>query len=521
MSRLKIVALVLVLTVTAAMVVKHRSRAREWNPTDQRPATMDPDYTDVTVPPNIAPLNFRISVPGQGFEVQLLDDNQQGIRLRQRSPLVRWPARQWRQLLASHRGQTLHLAVAVQESERRWRSYQPAAIRVAEQPIDPYLYYRSIRPLHNTWGGMEIRQRDLTSFDERVVVSAWQYENGCANCHSMAAGKANRMVIGVRSEVYGSGTVLVIDGQAIKLQNKVGYPAWHPDGQLLVFTLNKVRQWFHPAAEETREVLDLKAGLGFWRLGSEAIETIPAFSSPDRLLTFPTWSPDGTYLYYCSGPLLWDDFETVPPEKADQVRFDLMRIPYAACDGTWGEPELVLSAEAAGGSVTEPKVRPDGVVIVTICDYGAFPIHRLEADLYAVRPNLAPATGWSLAKLPINSETAESWHSLSQDGNWMIFSSKRRDGAHARPYLTWLGQACAEDPPAAGTKPFLLPVEDPAIWDRLMESVNSPELALEPETVNARVLGEAIRSGAGIELAMPEVFAPEERKPGQDDWKQR
>ncbi len=473
-------------------------------------ALLDPDYRDVTVPPNLAPLNFRILAPASRYEAELAAPTGERLVVRSRRRLVQWPARRWRRLLAEHQGGSLTLTVRLRAADGTWRTALTSALRVAAEPIDNYLLYRSIRPLGNTWGGMEIRQRDLTGFDDRVVLASRQYENGCANCHAAAAGRADRFVLGIRSEAFGSGTLVGVDGEVIKLRNKLGYPAWRPSGELLVFTVNEVRQWFHPAAEEAREVLDMASGLAFWQLGSETCETIPALSPPDRLLTFPTWSPDGRYLYYCSGPLLWTETHTFPPARSNEVRYDLMRIPYAERDGRWGLPEVVLPAAQAGGSVMLPRVLPDGSVIVTVCDYGTFPIHRRESDLCRVWPG-PPAR---VERLGLNSDRAESWHSISQNGAWMVFSSKRRDGLYVKPYLTYLA---GSEP----TRPVLLPVRDPAVWDTLLESYNVPELVAEPLPFRARELGEAIRSGPGLELTMPAVYAaPEEERP-QDDWKQR
>lgn len=471
-------------------------------------AGMDPDYRNVTVPPNLAPLNFRVPVAARGYEAALAAPSGERLVVRSRRPLIAWPEGRWHRLLQANRGRSLTLTIQVRGRDGRWREHLQTSLRVAQQPVDSYLYYRFLRPLHNTWGSLEIRQRDLTSFAERVLVGGRQYENGCANCHSVAAGRPRRFALGIRSEAYGSGTLVAVDEQLFKLQNKIGYPAWRPSGELLVFTINQVRQWFHAAAAECREVLDLQSGLGFWRVGSEAIETIPAMCPPDRLLTFPCWSPDGNYLYYCSGPLLWTDLKTVPPENSDKIRYDLMRLRF---DGQrWGEPELVLSAAEAGGSIMEPRPLPDGSVIVVLCDFGTFPIHRPESDLYRVWPGQPTR----FERLAISSELADTWHSISQNGAWMVFSSKRRDGVFVKPYLTCL----ADGEP---TKPLLLPVEDPAIWDSLLESYNVPELAAAPLPFSARQIGQAIRSGPGIELAMPEVYAPPKEDGPQDDWKQR
>ena len=38
-----------------------------------RKPVIEPDYTDITIPPNIAPMNFRIAEPGNYFRVKATD----------------------------------------------------------------------------------------------------------------------------------------------------------------------------------------------------------------------------------------------------------------------------------------------------------------------------------------------------------------------------------------------------------------------------------------------------------------
>jgi hypothetical protein len=87
----------------------------------------------------------------------------------------------------------------------------------------------------------------------------------------------------------------------------------------------------------------------------------PAIALPDRNETWPAWSPDGRYLYYCSARLL-------PIEQFFNVRYDLMRMGYDIEHDRWGEPMVVVSAQQAGGSICQPKVSPDGrFVLFCLC----------------------------------------------------------------------------------------------------------------------------------------------------------
>ena len=75
----------------------------------------------------------------------------------------------------------------------------------------------------------------------------------------------------------------------------------------------------------------------------------------------------------------------------------------------------------------------------------------------------------------LNSPEAESYHTFSSDGRWMVFSSRRDDGVHTRPYFAFFD---AER--GVFAKPFLLPAEDPAEHARQFRSYNIPEFLKGP-----------------------------------------
>jgi hypothetical protein len=64
-------------------------------------AILEPDYTSVTIPPNIAPMNFRIKQPGDRFVARLY--NQKGIEIKVKSISgdIEIPEKEWRILLSS------------------------------------------------------------------------------------------------------------------------------------------------------------------------------------------------------------------------------------------------------------------------------------------------------------------------------------------------------------------------------------------------------------------------------------
>jgi len=456
-----------------------------------RPPRLRPDYTDCVIPPNIAPLNFVVEEPGTRYCVRLAAGEGEEIVVAGRSSDIVIPERQWHRLLDAHRGQALDLDVCVEGPGGRWARYDRVRNMIAREEIDRYLVRRVIDPAYNYWGDIAICERDLQGYGERTVLHNRPVGSSCLNCHSFRSNHTDRMTIGIRGPAYGSGTAFSCDGSAAKLATKFGYTAWHPSGRLAVYTDTEVRQFFHAARAEVRDVVDLKSDLAYYDLAANAVKTAPGIADPARLETYPTWSPDGRYLYFCSAPLLWAARGKVPPDGYEQSRYDLRRISYDVASDRWGQPETVLSAERTRRSLLLPRVSPDGrFLLFCMCDYGCFPIYQPSSDLY-----MMDLGSGRYRKLGINSDRSEAWHSWSSNSRWIAFSSKRRDGLFTRTYLSYV------DERGQAHKAFIVPQRDPRFYDSFLKTYSVPELVVEPVRPGMRQLAEAVRSPTPIQPA--------------------
>jgi hypothetical protein len=473
-SRLRTTPFILLAIVTALFVGACEDESPESPVAVARAPRITPDYAGIVIPPNIAPLNFRIDEPGRRYAARIHSDSGEPIEVLGKAGEI--------DLLRANVGKELSVDVYVKTEDGKWNQYQTIRNRIAEEAIDSHLVYRFMTPSSYFPKPMQICQRNLETFDEQVLLDTQSFGNGCANCHSFVGNDPDNMLLGIRSTSFPSATAYAHDGRVEKIGAKFGYTSWHPSGRIVTYSINDVRQFFHTAQKEIHDVVDLDSVIVYYDVEKNQTRTTPALSDKTRLETYPTWTPDGKYLYFCSAPLLWKDSETVPPRRYDEVQYDLMRISYDVETDTWGALETVLSAKDAGLSILLPRISPDGrFLLFCMSRYGCFPVYQATSDLYMMDLD----TG-QYRKAPINSESAESWHSFSSNSRWIAFSSKRQGGLYTRPFISYV------DADGEAHKPFVLPQMHPSFYESCYRLYSVPELIDGSVTVNSRSLVEAI-----------------------------
>ncbi|MHC4566663.1 MAG: TolB family protein [Planctomycetota bacterium] len=505
-----IIVCTLITIVLLGVCLTQKGSITQYSLIDQ-PAKVLPDYSGAIIPPNIAPLNFHIQHEGTGYFVRVSSEKGEPIEIFSKTPSILIPKRAWQKLLDVNRSRQLSVDIFVKSSEKtsspegrneEWSRFQTLTCDIAREDIDPFLVYRRIRPGHSTWREMGIYQRNLSSFDESVILDSGYFKHGCVNCHTFWKNRPGKTLIGIRSAVYGSSALLLEDDSVQKIGTKFGYTSWHPSGRLATFSVNKVKQIFHSAADAVRDVIDFDSLMAYYLVDSKTVKTTRDLARKDRLETYPTWSADGRYLYFCSAPITWSD-RSVVPESYSQIKYDLVRISYDLDHDQWGPLESVLSARQTGLSILLPRVSPDGRwLLFCMCDYGCFPVYRHSSDLYMMDLEAAQQTGeYTYHRLDINSDKSESWHSWSSNGRWIVFSSKRGSGVFTRIYIAYV------DGNGKVYKPIRLPQKDPMHYESCLWTYSVPELITEPVRVKKEKLGRIVRSSVKIPIQMPVTMA--------------
>lgn len=467
-----------IILLTSCTGVPSKFTARETLP------ALFPDITGVTIPVNIAPLNFKITGTSRPLIAIFSCDGKSKLFHGRKS--IEIPLATWHKMLKAWAGKSIDVSVYSKE-DGKWIKYLPFKIDVKSDPIDPWLAYRLIAPGYESWSEMGIYQRNLTNFDEETIIDNRLLPGNCMNCHSFNNNDPGQMMFHLRGNV--AGTMLVKDGKAVKLTTKTKetisncvYPYWHPSGNYIAFSVNSISQVFHTVKEKRIEVMDSKSDLVVYDIRGNKLLTSKMISSEASFETFPAFSSDGTTLFFCSAK------KGTLPDDYNKIKYSLCKISFDASTGNFGNSvDTLISSFRTGRSISFPRPSHDGKFIMfTLSDYGNFSIWHNEADLYLL--NLADGSFRKMEN--VNSDRTESYHSWSSGSHWFVFSSRRTDGLYTRPFFSWL------DDNGIATKPFMLPQKDPSFYDNCMRSFNVPELITGKVKSNGRNLLKAIGSDA-------------------------
>ncbi len=458
---------------------------------------LDPDYTALTLPPNIAPLNADILgiPPGASTETTLSGPRGKAITLK--GSELRYPLRAWRDLLAQNAGSDLTLTIRTNGVEALATAYA-----VSSHPIDPTLVYRLIGPSYESYSRMGIYQRDLASFVETPIYRNEQFTTRqCVNCHAFQDKNPETFQFHLRGE--SPGTVVFNGKEDIRKRSlKTGplyasgvYPAWHPTRPFIAYSVNDTAQVFYTANPDKVEVLDSRSGIVLYHLETDTLT--PVSLDPLRFETFPAWSPCGTTLYtVCAQPPV----TRIPEDKTERFAqsisvytnlcYDLVARAFDPETATFSPPVTLIDGPSK--SITHPRPSPDGRwIVMTIGPYGCFQIWHSASDLFLY--DTREKTIRPLAEL--NSPHAESYETWSSNGRWLIFNSRRPDATRTRPHIT------AFDPETGTfTKPFILPRKRPADHLERLQSYNVPELVKGPVPYGPRTLKNQAKAPAPTAL---------------------
>ena len=424
-----------------------------------------PDYVDVTIPVNIAPLTFELEDSCDEIVARFSAGDHQLVC---GGEAVQPAMDDWRELVNKAVGKDINVEVFIRLGEEWWR-YKPFQITVSADSIDSYLSYRLISPSYVAYEELTLNQRCLENYDEQVMVNNMlcgeEIKGQCVNCHNYQQYNPRRMQFHARQ--YQGGTVIAYDGHLRKINMRNDsilsagvYPAWHPWLPLIVYSTNKTSQSFHTRNSNRIEVFDAVSDLIAYDVNKNEITNIE--NAEDEFEVFPCWAPDGKTVYYCSAHF----------EFRDTVEHSV---------------EVISRYKEVKYNIYKKSFDPDTYQFGPLGHYGVFHIWHREADLYL----LDLASGEVRAMDEINSPETESYHAWSSNGRWVVFSSRRYDGSYTRPFFAHV------DANGKGSKPFELPQADPDYHRQFLKCYNIPEFMRGPVEISPQTFASVLKASDG------------------------
>ena len=441
-----------------------------------------PDYTFVTVPANIAPLNFQscdtavqaLRVTFKGKNSELTCSAQQCIDIN---------IGKWHKLLDSNIGDSLTVSVSLLINDK-WLTFKSFPIYISPDSIDYGVHYRLIAPGYGFFSDMGLYERNLSNFEESALLENTLVPNQCINCHTANRTNPEQYAFHVRGQhgatvVHRNGEYEFLTAMNDSLGGNMVYPYWHPGGRYCAFSTNKTSQMFHTANVKRIEVYDNESDVFVYDAQTHTILKDTLTMKLMWAENTPVFSPDGQWLYYTTA------LRQFYPPDYDKELYSLCRVSFDEKTGRLGtQVDTLINTAITGKSVTWPRPSYDGrYLMYTQVDYGYFSIWHPEADLWML--DLQTMQTRPIAEA--NSKRCESFHNWSTNSRWFLFTSRRDDGLYTKLYCSHI------DAQGKVSKPFLLPQRNPREYYRmLMYSYNTPDFVAEPIKANPRELGQAI-----------------------------
>ena len=110
-------------------------------------------------------MNFMIE-GAEGLQVTAYGDTD-SLRISGKDK-ARFPIGKWKKLLLQQKGKSVQVRVTAL-MKGKWLEYPSFQWQVAAEAIDGYLSYRLIEPGYEVWNNLQLCERSLEDFSEKVI----------------------------------------------------------------------------------------------------------------------------------------------------------------------------------------------------------------------------------------------------------------------------------------------------------------------------------------------------------------
>jgi len=447
----------------------------------QRPATINAQFTypvDGTIfPPEFPPPTCFWECPNtelSSWKIKLLDSKEEVLY---ESPVneMRWtpPSKLWEEVKHNSGQQALLIVLLAVNNKEQAVPVDTVSFQFSADSVGAPIFYRSV-PLP-----FKFARENLTGV-------RWQLGNigsanppatvlsdipVCGNCHSVSAdGSTLAMDVDARDE-KGAYAIVELGEQTIMSEKEI--MNWSnfvngeftygllsqisPDSRYVVSTLKDCEIFVDRDDEEYSQLFfPFKGILGVYDRVKDKYFELEGANDTNYVHSNPSWGPNGEYIYFTRSRAVHKeesgifrgsqavDFKTYNEflnnflERKELFKFDIYRIPFN--NGKGGKAEPVSGASNNGVSNYFPRFTPDGKWMI-FCKAESFMLLMPDSKLY-----IKAVDGDEVRLMDCNTDNMNSWHSISPNGRWMVFSSKKY-GPYTQLLLTHIDENGKDSPP--------------------------------------------------------------------------
>ena len=88
----------------------------------------------------------------------------------------------WKAFLQKAVGKNIKVQIYSKSNEGEWTAFKPFTWQVVGDSLDAYLTYRLIEPDYEVWNKIQIKQRCIENWQEKILADHNLQENRCMNC---------------------------------------------------------------------------------------------------------------------------------------------------------------------------------------------------------------------------------------------------------------------------------------------------------------------------------------------------
>ncbi len=450
-----------------------------------------PDYVDVTIPTEIAPLNFYVNDTSECVYVKIIGKNGEAISIS--GDYADFDIDNWHNFITKNKGSALSVKVYT-KSNNKWREYLPFNVYVSDCNLDEYgVTYRKIAPGYQTFSLIGVYQRNLSNFDEKPLLESRGVDGQCLNCHTPNRTNPDQFYVHIRGKhgatvIRSNGKTMIYSPKGENRNANLTYGSWHKDGRYCAFSETKIYQCFHTGKDKLVEPYDEISDIVVLDIVDNKIITSPLLQT-DYIETTPFFSADGTKIYFCTS------YNYPVPAEYNKRKYSLCSIDFDVVTETLSSKvDTIIDSKKWDKSIALPRPSYDGKWIVfCVSDFGTNPVNRAESDLY-----IMDMKNNSVRKIDeINSTDTDGYHNWSANSRWMLFTSKRLDGLYANLYFTQV------DDSGHFSKPFLMPQKNPRkAYCESLHSYNAPDFTSKNIDINYRNIYNGLMSEERIKISV-------------------